>query len=159
MEDFRKMVAMPYEQQQRNQSGANNSHEPHSPHMLGDNNPPHPTKPSNQPHGSHGNRGNRSNPFEKLIKQLKIILKLARIDAYNLDGQIKGADGQYMSRSDIIHLLQHSMTPGKLLIGEDEFVDLLHKANVEIDLIVNENVRSRLRQLYEGRQPTGGLTG
>src|ERR1700677_698966 len=67
-------------------------------------------------------------PFEKLMKQLKIILKLARIDAYDLDGHIRGADSSMIYNSDILHLLSHAMTPGRLLIGESDFLKLLHAA-------------------------------
>jgi hypothetical protein len=91
---------------------------------------------------------NQRSPFERLFKQLKIILKLARIDAYDTNGHIKGEDGSFMQNSDIIHLITHVMTPRRLLIGEAEFINLLHKAGVEADLIANDNVRSRLLYLY-----------
>jgi hypothetical protein len=93
-------------------------------------------------------RKNHRSPFERLYKQLKIILKLAKIDAYDINGHIKNADGSFMQNSDILHLITHVMNPRRLLIGETEFINLLYKAGVEADLIANDNVKSRLLSLY-----------
>ena len=114
MEDFRKMVATPYESRGGPSQEITTMRPPASDH-----------EPSIKPRSHHAKPGQGTVlAVEKLMRQLKIILKLARIDAYNLEGQIKDTHGQYMSRSDIIHLLQHVMTTGKLLVGEAEFIDI-----------------------------------
>ena len=86
----------------------------------------------------------RKNPVDKLHKLLNIILRLARIDSYDLYGRLKLEDGTIIQNSDIGHLLQHAMMPGKVLIGEQEFIKLLFKAQVEPDMIINDNIRAQL---------------
>jgi hypothetical protein len=54
-------------------------------------------------------RKQKSHPFlEKLINQLKIILKLAKIDAYDTSLRIKNNKGDFIENSNIINLLQNA---------------------------------------------------
>jgi hypothetical protein len=93
---------------------------------------------------------NKGHPLiDKFTKQLKIVLKLAKIDGYDGDFRIKDENGQYIYNSNIISLLNDATSISKVLIGYDSFISLLHKASVEPDLIVNENVKARLLQLYQ----------
>ncbi|KAI1299853.1 hypothetical protein HDE_03677 [Halotydeus destructor] len=85
---------------------------------------------------------------ERQRKLLKIIMRLAAINGYNDTENIKLSDGSYMSDSDIVSLLMHVLSPGKLVNGLKEFVDLLHTAGVTPDLIVNENVKAMLQKLH-----------
>src|SRR5258708_16916903 len=92
----------------------------------------------------------KSHPMlEKLINQLKIVLKLARVNAYDANFRITNENGIFIENSNIINLLQNVTTPAKALIGQDAFVTLLHKAGVEPDLISNENIKIKLIKLYE----------
>jgi hypothetical protein len=91
---------------------------------------------------------------ERLARLLKIILKVARVNGYDLEGRIRKNDGSLLPNSDIATLLNYAMTPGKVLIGESEFIDLLHKANVEPDLIINDNFRAKLMKMYEENRST-----
>lgn len=92
----------------------------------------------------------KTHPFlEKLINQLKIILKLAKIDAYDTSLRIKNNRGEFIEHSNIINLLQNATVLAKVLVGQDDFISLLFKAKVEPELIANENIRAKLINLYE----------
>jgi hypothetical protein len=88
-----------------------------------------------------GGKRNVNPPRKRLVK---IILKLAKIKAYDEAGRILGSNGQYMDNTDIDILLAYAMTPGRILSGEMDFVRLLREANVEPELIINDNLRSKL---------------
>jgi hypothetical protein len=82
--------------------------------------------------------------IDKLMRQFKVILKLAKIDGYDAIGRIKGLNGEYMDNTDIIALLINAMTPGRVLKGQERFIELLREAKVEPELIMNDNVRYKL---------------
>lgn len=94
---------------------------------------------------------NREKIFGKIHRLLKIIMKLAKIDGYDLNGRIRLSDGSYMERSSLVDLLTHAMSAGRIIIGEDAFIDLLKRANIEPELIINENVRAKLMAAYNNR--------
>jgi len=87
----------------------------------------------------------------KIINIMKILLKLAKIDGYDIIGRIRNNNGDFVKDSDLITLINHSMTNGRLLLGESEFIRLLHEAKVEPELIINENVKVKLLNLYNGK--------
>ena len=96
------------------------------------------------------NKKNRPHPIiDKLTKQLKIILKLAKINGYDNDLRIKGDNDNYVENSDVISLLNDAMSSGKVLKGYNEFIKLLYESGVEPDLIINEKVKYQLMKLYE----------
>ena len=86
--------------------------------------------------------------FDKLNKIMKIFLKLASIKGYDIIGRVRDSNGHYIPESNIINLINHAMTHGKLLLAQNEFIKLLHEANVEPDLIINENIKVKLLNLY-----------
>jgi len=75
---------------------------------------------------------------------MRVISKVAMIRGYDDDGRILMENGRYMENSDIASLMFNAMSPGKLIIGEHEFINLLKKASVNPDLILNENIRYKL---------------
>jgi hypothetical protein len=85
----------------------------------------------------------RENFNDKFKKIMKIILKLAKINGYDVLGRVRNKKGEFVD-SSIISLINNAMTHGKLLLGQNEFISLLKEANVEPDLIYNENVRAKL---------------
>lgn len=85
--------------------------------------------------------------IKKITNIVEIALKLARIKAFNEYGHILGKNGDYIRNSNIANLLEHSMKNGKLLIGENEFIELLHRAGVSEESIFNENIRYKLKNL------------
>jgi hypothetical protein len=91
--------------------------------------------------------------LERLTKQAKIILQLAKVDGYDLDLRIKNEDGSPVYNSNVLSLINDATSISKVLIGYDAFIYLLHKANVDPAWIVNENVKTRLLRLYEKGRP------
>lgn len=74
---------------------------------------------------------------------LKIILPLAKINAYNEKGEIRSGDA-YIDSSDIAQLILYAVTPGKTLIGESDFINLLIEADIDPYLIPNERIKSKM---------------
>ena len=89
--------------------------------------------------------------FDKITRIMKIFLRLANIKGYDLIGRVRDSNGNFMKDSDIISLISHSLTHGKLLLGQNEFINLLYEAKIEPELIINENVKSRLLNLYSDK--------
>jgi hypothetical protein len=89
----------------------------------------------------------RENINDKFKKIMKIILKLAKINGYDVLGRVRNNKGEFID-SSIISLINNAMTHGKLLLGQNEFISLLKEANVEPDLIYNENVRAKLINIH-----------
>ncbi|MDI9311997.1 MAG: hypothetical protein QM535_17420 [Limnohabitans sp.] len=83
----------------------------------------------------------------KMINLLRVMSKLANIKAYDEEGRIKTKDGKFLQNSDVAYLLLNAMSPGKIVIGEEEFILLLKSAQVNPDLILNENIRQKLMNL------------
>ena len=85
--------------------------------------------------------------YDKIHRFIKVILKLARSVGYDEDLRIKLKNGKYLEKTNIVDLLTHAMSVGKVLYGENEFIDLLHESNVDPELIINDNVRLKLLRL------------
>lgn len=90
--------------------------------------------------------------LDKFLRQMQIILKIAKINGYDIGGRIRDQTGNFMENSSLINLLSYSMTPGRVLVGEKEFVDLLFEANVDPDSILNDNIRAKLYKMYSNKQ-------
>lgn len=111
--------------------------------------------PPSQTGGSDENSGEISIPIEKTDKiKLKIYdkihrfiqlsLQLANHKAYDEQNRIKTESGNYLEKSNLVDLLTQAMSPGKVLHGEQEFIALLSRCNVDPDLILNDNMKSKL---------------
>lgn len=92
------------------------------------------------------------NTTEKLLRIIKIVLKLASVDGYDSEGRVKH-DGNAVAGSSIVVLLNHAMSFGHALIGEEAFIRKLKEANIDPDLIVNQNVKNKLLNPSETRIP------
>ena len=88
----------------------------------------------------------KSKIYDKIHRFIKIILKLAKNVGYDSDLQIKLSNGTYLKKSNIVDLLTHAMSVGKVLYGENEFIQLLADSNVDPSLIINDNVKLKLIQ-------------
>ena len=85
-----------------------------------------------------------------LLRQLlQIAIKLAKIDAFEIDGRIRSIKGKLLDGTNVIDLLDHVSSPRKALHGLDEFIKLLFKAGVEPDMILNRDVKIELMKLYQ----------
>lgn len=87
--------------------------------------------------------------MERQRKLLKIILRLATVNGYDNQERIKLKNGSYLEQSDVVSLLLYTLSPGKKVVGLEDFVDLLREAGVTSDMVINENVKAML----ENRQP------
>lgn len=95
----------------------------------------------------------KSKIYDKLHRFLKIILKIAQYNGYDHELRIKLNDGNYMNKSNIVDLLTHAMSPGKILHGENEFVELLSNSGVDPELIMNDNIKVKLLK-FKQRETT-----
>lgn len=101
--------------------------------------------PKKSPHQKH---------LDKFLRQMQIILKIAKINGYDIGGRIRDQEGSFIENSSLIHLLTYSMTPGRVLVGEKEFIDLLYEAKVEPDTILNDNIKAKLYKMYNNKSQT-----
>ena len=90
--------------------------------------------------------------YGKMYKTVEIVAKLADIKGYDKTFRIQAPDGNYMPNSNLITLITHAMSSGRVLHGEQEFISLLHRAGVGPELILNENVKSKLASFYSKSQ-------
>ena len=88
-----------------------------------------------------------------LRQLLQIAIKLAKIDAFEIDGRIRSVEGKLLDGTNVIDLLDHVNSPKRALHGLDEFIKLLFKAGVEPDMISNKDVKIELMKLYQGTTP------
>jgi hypothetical protein len=94
----------------------------------------------------------RFNKFlDNLNRIMKKILKLAIIRAYDVIGRVRDRKGNYINDSDIIALINHAMSHGKLLLAQNKFIRPLHEAKIEPELIVNENIKAKLSNLFSNK--------
>lgn len=91
-------------------------------------------------------RGNsiRKYAAERQQKLLHIVLKLATHGGYDENGNIRGSNGESY---DVVPLLLHASSPGRNVRGLTDFVNLLYKAGVSPDLIINSSVRDLLTEM------------
>ena len=92
-------------------------------------------------------RPTKNTPKSKILKQIRVILGLAKIQAYDEVGRIRDSKGNFLPNSDIVTLLNNAMTPGRVLTGQDVFISLLKEAKIPPELITNDNVRAKLTGL------------
>ena len=80
---------------------------------------------------------------------LKICLKLAKINAYNDNFIMLGKN-----KLNIIEYISSLFQKDQKLNHFDEFIDLLNKANIDSDLIINDVIKSKLTpKLYTTVSP------
>jgi len=84
----------------------------------------------------------------KLVSLLKIRSKLAQINAYDEDFRIKDRNGKYMVNTDVTNLLLNAMTPGRILFGEERFIELLNEAKIPHYLIMNDAIKNKMQKIY-----------
>lgn len=75
-----------------------------------------------------------------------IVLRLARINGFNEEHQIKGPDGRFMQNTDVLDLINYALKPGRTVNGLEAFISLLRSAKVPVSLIRNAQVLSLLNK-------------
>ena len=94
--------------------------------------------------------------LDKIHKLIKIVLKLALNKSYDENFNIRDESGEPLSDTDIAELLNHILSPQKIIHGENEFIRLLYQSGVNPDWIINQNVRAKLMSFnynYYRRKP------
>ena len=93
--------------------------------------------------------------YDKIHRFIKVIFKLAKHDSYDDETlRIKSRNGGYIDQTNIVYLLTHAMSLGKVLHGEEEFIALLSSSGVDPELILNENVKSKLMRYRTQSYPS-----
>jgi len=87
------------------------------------------------------------NHNDRQTRIIKIALKLAQINGFNDDLNVKREDGTFNTNSNIAKLLSLTQIRVKNVEGMPELIRLLHQAKIDPNYIVNEMVRSRLLEL------------
>lgn len=82
--------------------------------------------------------------IDKFHKLLNIVLKIAINRAYNEDYSINDEYGEKVAGSNIVSHLNNALSPGKILIGEENFIRILYESDIDPKWIVNENIREKL---------------
>ena len=106
--------------------------------------------PIHQDGGAAPKKNFRGSPFIRNTPEYDVILKLGRIKGYDEHRRILSSDGSYIQGTDVTMLLNEAMSPKRVLNGMEEFIKLLVKAKVDPDIIVNDNIKSKL-EAYKKR--------
>ena len=96
----------------------------------------------------------RRHALDKQKKLLMVILQLAKNNAYSDELKIRLKNGSLLEPNQFINLLNYALSPGKALAGVDDFVEILFESKVTPEMLINENVKVLLRQLYARRKPS-----
>lgn len=86
----------------------------------------------------------RDYALDRQRRLLQIVMRIASINGYNENMNIKDKNGKFVEGTDIIPLILYSVTKERLVKGIDSYVDLLVEAKVPPEVITNENLRQRL---------------
>ena len=86
---------------------------------------------------------------DKQRKLLLVILQLAKRNAYSDDLKLKSRNGNFIEQTQFINLLNYALSPGKALPGVNDFIDILYDSKITPEMLINENVKSMLRDVYK----------
>ena len=93
----------------------------------------------------------RKYAVDRQRKLLSIVLKLAQSGAYDGSGTIMKPDGTPLYEADLINLLLYTLSPGRMIKGLSEFVEILRHAGVTPNEILNNTVREMLLKAMKRR--------
>ena len=96
--------------------------------------------------------------MDKFHKLLNIVLRIAIHKGYNEDFSLNDDNGKRIPNSNVVAHLNNALSPGKLLIGETDFIRLLYNSKIDPKWIVNENIRAKLLAFMDNSQPTDVTT-
>lgn len=108
--------------------------------------------PADQAGGSSVRQNFKGAPFIRNTPEYDIILKLGRINGYDENRRVRDSNNTYVPGSDVTMLLTEAMTPKRVLVGMDEFIKMLYDTKVCPDVILNDDVRSKLEEYKKVRQ-------
>ena len=86
----------------------------------------------------------RKYALERQKKMIRVILKLAQSGSYDMDGSLLRIDGSPLEDADMVSLLLYTMSPGRIVRGLHEFVEILLNAGVTPGDVINTQVKEML---------------
>jgi hypothetical protein len=95
--------------------------------------------------------GNMS--LNSFIRMLKIFKSLDTIHAFDDNFYLLKQDGTVNENANLPELLELTQTKQERLEGIDDFISQLIKANIDLNLIINNNIKERLRAARENIPP------
>lgn len=60
--------------------------------------------------------------------------------------RIKDKNGNVVLNSNLLDLVKNAITPGKVLFGEEDFIELLDRINIDTKYILNKNLKAKLEE-------------
>ena len=93
----------------------------------------------------------RQYALDRQRKLLLVVLQLAKKNLYSENLSLRMKDGTELSSIQFINLLNYAMSQGKALAGIQDFVEMLFEARITPEMLVNENVKLLLRDVYRKR--------
>ena len=110
--------------------------------------------PVNTYSGDSGHQTGGSFPYSinRLKRILQIFLSLANNNALDKDLNLLKSDGSKSENADLGELLALTQTKQDRITGLEDFVYQLMRANIDLNLIMNSNIKERLRAFKEKNQ-------
>ena len=93
----------------------------------------------------------RKYALDRQRKMIRVILKLAQSGSYDMNGSLLRTDGSPLEDTDMVSLLLYTMSPGRVVRGLDDFVEILINAGVTATDVINTQVKEMLmKRVKEG---------
>jgi hypothetical protein len=93
----------------------------------------------------------RKYALDRQRKMIRVILKLAQSGSYDMDGSLLRTDGSPLEDTDMVSLLLYTMSPGRVVRGLHDFVEILINAGVTAADVINTQVKEMLmKRVNEG---------
>lgn len=86
----------------------------------------------------------RKYALDRQRKMVRVILKLAQSGSYDMDGSLLRSDGSPVEETDMVSLLLYTMSPGRVVRGLYDFVEILINAGVTAADVINTQVKEML---------------
>ena len=93
----------------------------------------------------------RKYALERQRKMVRVILKLAQSGSYDMDGSLLRTDGSPLEDTDMVSLLLYTMSPGRVVRGLHDFVEILINAGVTATDVINTQVKEMLMKRVNER--------
>jgi len=91
--------------------------------------------------------------INKLWRAVNIAIRLHFAGRVDTAGRLLDAFRKPVEQANLVSLIDYSLTKGRAKVGETEFINALHAADVPADWLVNEDTLSKYRHLKSTRTP------
>ena len=93
----------------------------------------------------------RNNYINSRYNQIFIVAKLALINAFNSSFNILSRNGEYLQGSNVVDLVDYTLKKEKNIPRVDDFVWLLHRANIPPEMITNQMIKHKLINIQSAK--------